>query len=252
LKKFFSEVQKEFDSFKNTPEIYAGRVKAISNSLNLQEPLHLLDTELPAYWGGNLLNLQEKIALIEINPEYNAEKIAFRNNFCVRNWESYSDFHHNLFLYYKNKSTLPLTYYQNLASGLANKNFKDRSFLDFLHQTVVRFDILPYTSQHLNKISLSENAEDYLFNRFKQHLLPSIACNPGIKKVILHNKILANILVKKNFINEDAIIYVRMNKGRNLDFIYKKNYKGLKIFVFSRCIPYGGFMKSEVYNNVIA
>ena len=250
MNKFFSEVQKEFDSFKNTPEIYARKVQAISNSLNLREPLHLRHTELPNYWGGNLLNVREKIALIEINSEYNPEKIAFRNHFGAHNWDSYSDFHHNLFLYYKNKSTLPLTYYQNVASGLSNKNFKDRTYLDFLHESVVRFDILPYTSADFNKISLCANAEDYLFDRFKDQLLPFLAGNPSIKKVILHNKILTNILLKKNFINEDVMIYVRMNKGRNLDFIYKKKYKGLEIFVFSRCIPYGGFMKSEVYNNV--
>jgi hypothetical protein len=250
LNKFLLQAQKEFDIFKNTPEIYAGKVKAISNSFNLQKPMHLHGTELPDYWAGNLLNGKEKIGLVEINPEYNAEKIAFENRFKVRNWDSYSDFHHNLFLYYKNKSPWPLAYYQSLASGLANKTFKNRTHLDFLQETVVRFDILPYTSTDFNKTRLTENGEEYLFSRFTNDLLPFMADNPSIKKTILHNKILTHLLLKKNFINEDNLVYVRMNKGRNLDFIYKKNYKGLEIFIFSRCIPYGGFMKSEVYSNV--
>jgi hypothetical protein len=250
LNKFLLQAQKEFDIFKNTPEIYAGKVKAISDSFSLKKPMHLRDTELPDYWAGNLLNRKEKIGLVEINPEYNAEKIAFENRFKVRNWDSYSDFHHNLFLYYKNKSPWPLAYYQSLASGLANKTFKNRTHLDFLQETVVRFDILPYISTDFNKTRLTETGEEYLFSRFTKDLLPFMAGHPSIKKAILHNKILTHLLLKKNFINEDNLVYVRMNKGRNLDFIYKKNHKGLELFIFSRCIPYGGFMKSEVYNNV--
>jgi len=250
LNRFLLQAQKEFDIFKNTPEIYTGKVKAISDSFNLQKPMHLHDTELPDYWSGNLLYGEEKIALVEINPEYNAEKIAFESRFSARSWDSYSDFHHNLFLYYKSEGAWPLTYYQSLASGLANKTFKNRTHLDFLHEAVVRFDILPYTSTNFNKAKLTGNAKEYLFNRFTNELLPFMVQNPLIKKAVLHNKILTDILLKKNFINEDNMIYVRMNKGRNLDFIYKKNYKGLEIFIFSRCIPYGGFMKSEVYSNV--
>lgn len=250
LNRFLLQIQKEFDIYKNTPEIYTGKVKAISDSFNLQKPMHLHDTELPDYWSGNLLHGKEKIALIEINPEYDAGKTAFKNRFSARNWDSYSDFHHNLFLYYKNKSAWQLAYYQSLASGLSNKTFKNRTHLDFLQEAVVRFDILPYTSMNFNKTRLSENAEEYLFNRFTNELLPFMVSNSSIKKAVLHNKKLTHILLKKNFINEDNMIYVRMNKGRNLDFIYKKNYKGLEIFIFSRCIPYGGFMKSEVYSNV--
>ncbi len=250
LNKFLLQAQKEFDTFKNTPEIYAGKVKAISDSFSLQNPMHLHDTELPDYWAGNLLQRNEKVALVEINPIYNPETIAFEKRFSSRNWDSYSDFHHNLFLYYKNKSAWPLAYYQSLASGLANKSFKNRTHLDFLHETVVRFDILPYTSMDFYKTKLSENAEDYLFNRFTNELLPFMVSNSSIKKAVLNNKILTRILLKRNFINEDHMIYVRMNKGRNLDFVYKKNYKGLEIFIFSRSIRYGGFMKSEVYSNV--
>jgi len=252
LKTFFLKAKNEFETFKYTPEIYAGKVKAISDSFNLHNPLHLHHNELPVYWGGNLLSSQEKIALVEINSEYDSERIAFENQLSTEDWEHYSDFHHNLFSYYKDKSSWPLTYYKTLACGLSNSNFKNRTHLEFLHENVVRFDILPYTSTDFNKSKYSLHAEEYLFNRFNNELLPFMADDPSIKKGIFHNKVLTSILLKRNFINEDNMIYVRMNKGKNLDFIYKKKYKDLELFIFSRSIPFGGFMKSEVYSNVFS
>ncbi|MEO8719740.1 MAG: hypothetical protein ABI297_02795 [Ginsengibacter sp.] len=250
MKQFFLQAKNDFNSFKNTPEIYANKVKAISNSFCLRKPLHLHASELPDYWGGNLLLKQDKIALIEMNPGYDSQKIAFERRFSLSDWDSYSDFHHNIFRYYKNECPLPHHFYHYLASGLANKTFKNNNYLDFLHETVVRFDILPYTSVNFNKARFSESAENCLYTRFKLELLPMLIKEPRIKKSIIHNKVLTKIFIKKGFINEDDMIYVRMNKGKNFDFIYKKIYKGLEIFIFSRSIPYGGFMNSEVYNNV--
>lgn len=247
---FLLQVQKDFDAFKNTPGCYAHNVKTISGSLGLQSPAHLYHTELADYWAGNLPEGNEKIALVELNPQYDKDKIAFENTYKTGSWDHYTDFHNNLFLYYKNKSNGPLSYYQSIASGFSNTTFKNRSHLDFLHENVIRLNIMPYTSVDFNKTSLCVNAEEYLYNRFRDDLLPFMVRNPTIKKAVFHNKQLTAILIKKKFISADHIIYVRMNKGRNHDFIYKKNHKGLDIYIFSRYIPFGGFGKNEVYTNI--
>lgn len=250
LETFFFKARSEFETFKNKPEIYAKRVKAISDSFNLQKPLHLHSSEMPVYWGGNLLPGKDKIALVEINSEYDSQRTAFENQLGASSWNHYSDFRNNLFLYYKNKSSWSLDNYKTLANCLSRHSYKNRTHLEFLHENVVRLDILPYTSIDFHKSKFSSNAEDYLFNRFSFELLPFMIENPNIKKAIFHNKILTRVLQKHNFINEDDMIYVRMNKGKNLDFIYKKKYNDLDLFIFSRSIPFGGFMKSEVYSNV--
>lgn len=250
MKKFLLPVRKEFDEFKLTPKLYAANVQAVSNSLNLHKPKHLHYKELPSYWTGDLAGGKEKIAIVEINTAFDARKMAFENRLKKGTWDNYIEFHNNVFQLYKKKSELPLKYYQSLAGSLSKSTFKNREHLDFLHENVVRFDILPYVSADLNKATLNKNAEDYLFGRFNDHLLPFLLRNKKIKKAVFHNRQLTNVLLQKNFISADDMIYVRMNKGRNLDFIYKKNYPGLEIFIFSRSIPFGGFMKSEVYTNV--
>ena len=250
MKKFLLPVRKEFDAFKLTPEIYAGNVQAISDSLNLHKPKHLHHQELPCYWAGDLAGGKEKIAIVEINTPFDAKKIAFENQLKKGTWENYINFHNNLFQFYKKRSEWSLKDYQSLAGSLSKSTFKNREHLDFLHENVVRFDILPYISSDINKTTIGKNGEDYLFGRFNDHVLPFMLRNKKIKKAIFHNRKLTNVLLQKNFISADDMIYVRMNKGRNLDFIYKKNYPGLEIFIFSRSIPFGGFMKSEVYTNV--
>jgi hypothetical protein len=250
LKKFLLPVRKEFDAFKLTPEVYAGNVQAISNNLNLHKPKHLHHKELPSYWAGDLTGGKEKIAIVEMNTAFDAKKMAFENRFKNSTWDNYLNFHNNLFQFYKKRSEWPLKYYKSLSASLSKLTFRNREHLDFLHENVVRFDILPYVSSDINKTSLCKNAGAYLFGRFNDHLLPFLLRNKKIKKAIFHNRQLTNILLQNNFISADDMIYVRMNKGRNLDFIYKKNYPGLEIFIFSRSIPFGGFMKSEVYKNV--
>lgn len=250
MKQFLLPVRKEFDAFGLTPEIYAGNVQAISNRLNLHKPQHLHHNQLPSYWAGDLAGRKEKIAIVEINTGFDPKKIAFESRLKKGTWDNYTDFHNNMFQFYKKRSGWPLKYYLSLAGSLSKSSFKNREHLDFLHENVVRFDILPYVSTDINKTTFGENAKDYLFGRFNDHLLPFMLRNKKIKKAIFHNRHLTNILLQKNFISADDMIYVRMNKGRNLDFIYKKNYAGLEIFIFSRSIPFGGFMKSEVYTNV--
>jgi len=185
-----------------------------------------------------------------MNTAFDAKKMAFENRFKNSTWDNYLNFHNNLFQFYKKRSEWPLKYYKSLSASLSKLTFRNREHLDFLHENVVRFDILPYVSSDINKTSLCKNAGAYLFGRFNDHLLPFLLRNKKIKKAIFHNRQLTNILLQNNFISADDMIYVRMNKGRNLDFIYKKNYPGLEIFIFSRSIPFGGFMKSEVYKNV--
>ncbi|MGN6194058.1 MAG: hypothetical protein ACTHOB_03910 [Ginsengibacter sp.] len=250
MQNLITQARSEFNIYKNNPHFYSSKVKAISNSFGLQNPMHLRHTELPTYWAGNLFTEKEKIAVVEINRQYDQERIAFENNFRKESWENYTYFQNNIFTFYKNKSEWRFKYCESIAAALSNKSFTKRTHYDFLQETVLRLDILPYTSINFNKCPLCLASENYLFTRFKSDILPFMAENRNIKKAIFHNKRLTEILLKKNFISADDIIYIRMNKGSKHDFIYKKRYKGIDLYIFSRFIPYGGFAKSEVYSNV--
>jgi len=250
LESLITQAHSEFNIYKNNPHFYSNKVKAISNSFGLQNPMHLRHTVLPTYWAGNLSPDKEKIAVVEINRQYNQERVEFENNFRKESWENYTYFQNNIFSFYKNKSEWRFKYCESIAAALSNKAFKKRTHFDFLQETVLRLDILPYTSIGFNKCPLQPTAENYLFTRFKDDILPFMVKNRNIKKAIFHNKRLTEILLKKNFISPDNIIYIRMNKGSKHDFIYKKRYNGINLYIFSRFIPYGGFAKNEVYSNV--
>lgn len=252
MERLILQAHREFDIFKNSPHSYSKKVKEISDSFGLQNPLHLRHNELPTYWAGNLSPQKEKIAIVEINRKYDEERIAFEDKFRKENWENYTFFQNNIFSFYKNKTEWRFKYCESIAAALSNKTFKNRTHFDFLQETVLRLEILPYTSVNFNQCALSPTSENYLFTRFKDDILPSMAENPAIKKAIFHNKRLTEILLKKKFISEDHIIYIRMNKGSKHDFIYKKRYNGIDLYIFSRFIPYGGFAKSEVYSNVFS
>lgn len=247
---FLLNAETEFNAFKNTKEKYKKKVNQLSNAFGLTTPYNLRNTELPTFWSGNLKCRKEKIALVEINPQYDKQLMTFENNFRSRDWENYAEFHNSSFLQFKNKSEAPVKYYHEMANALAGKSFKDNSYFDFLQKTVLRFELIPYASANFNASILETEADEYLFNRFTNDLLPFISQRPNVKKAMIHNKRMCKVLLEKDFISADHMIYVRMNKGRNHDFIYRKKLKGLELFIFSRQIQYGGFSKGEVYSNV--
>jgi hypothetical protein len=247
---FLLNAETEFNAFKHTKEKYIKKVNGLSTAFGLSRPYNLRNTELPTFWSGNLDCKKEKVALVEINPQYDKKLMTFENNFRSTAWENYKEFHNSSFLRYKNKNAAPVKYYREMANALSGKSFKDNSYFDFLQKTILRFELIPYASDNFNTSILRTEADEYLFNRFTKELLPFISQSRNVKKAIIHNKRICQILLEKDFISADHMIYVRMNKGRGHDFIYKKKFKGLELFIFSRQIPCGGFSKNEVYSNV--
>lgn len=250
MNKFLLTAETDFNAFKNANEKYVKKVNNLSASFGLTKPYNLRNTELPTFWSGNLQSNSEKIAIVEINPQYDKKLMTNENNFRSSDWGKYVEFHNNSFLRFKNKKEVPGKYFREMATALSSSKFKDNSYFDFLQKTVLRFELIPYASSNFNASILDTEADEYLFNRFRNELLPFISQNRNIKKTIIHNKRICQVLLEKDFINEDNMVYVRMNKGRKHDFIYKKKFKGLELFIFSRQIPCGGFSKDEVCSNV--
>lgn len=247
---FLLNAETEFNAFKNTKEKYIKKVNRLSSAFGLNRPYNLRNTELPTFWSGNLECRKEKIALVEINPQYDKKLMTFENDFRSTGWENYMEYHNSSFLRFKNLEPAPAKYYREIANALSGKSFKDNSYFDFLQKTVLRFELIPYASDNFNSSVLGTEADEYLFNRFTDELLPFISQSRNVKKAVIHNKHICQVLLEKDFISVDNMIYVRMNKGRGHDFIYKKKFKKLELFIFSRQIPCGGFSKGEVYSNI--
>ena len=247
---FLLHAETEFNAFKNTNETYKKKVDELSLTFGLNRPYNLRNTELPTFWSGNLECRKEKIALVEINPQYDKKLMTSENSFRSSDWINYMEFHNSSFLRFKNKREAPVKYYREVANALSGENLHDNAHFDFLQKNVLRFELIPYASSNFNTSILQAEADEYLYNRFTTELLPFISQSRQVKKAIIHNKRMCNVLIEKDFINSDNMIYVRMNKGRKHDFIYKKKFKGLELFIFSRQIPCGGFSKGEVYSNI--
>ena len=250
MKNFLGSVQKEFDLFQNDLTNYQKEVKRISQSFGLQNPMHLHDTELPTYWAGNIDDSKDKIAVIGINPKYDKEKIGFENSFRMKNWDCYKEFQNNFFRYYfKSPQQFSIPYYRHLAGAFTNSTFTEKTYYNYLHETVLNFDILPYHSVGFIKSKLSGEAQMYLKTRFFDETLPFILKTSNIKKLVIHDKRLCELLLEENFISDQNIVYRKITKKKG-PVVYKKEIKGLEIYIFSRFIPMGGFSKQEVFNTI--
>ena len=249
MNSFLANAEIEFNDYKSSKDRYAKKVNRLSATFGLNSPYNLR-SDLPVFWSGNLDCKKEKIAVVEINPQCEEKLMTSANNLRSSNWQSYVDYHITSFLYLKCKTEEAGKYYRDIASVLSGSSFKDNSYFDFLQATVLRFELIPYASETFNPAMLESEADEYLFGRFNKELLPFVSQSKNIKKMIVHNKRMHDVLLKREFITPDDMVYVRMNKGRNHDFIYRKKYKGLDLFVFSRQIRNGGFSKEEVCANI--
>lgn len=245
MKKYLITIKRDFNDFTNNSVAFQAKIANLNKMFGLNTNNGLMHI-LPTYYAGNLTS--PKYVIIGINPGFNANNIKFENQYRSQSWNAYKSFHDNFFMYYRYNHQ-KIAYYSYMAGVIAPNNIYSRknnwNYFQYCHDHIFNIDIIPYHSYSF-KQKHTNNAQGYIRGRFCKDIIPLLTRNStNVKRVIIHDKRLFNLLQNTGFIHNQNRVYSEQTNNGSRE-IYSVNHQGIEFRIFSRFIPNGGFSRKIV------